>query len=362
MLLRPLSKRLRPATVTVLLGTVLLAGCRELPSVPDATGPTGLPGSTAPATNEGLGESDPQSPSPNVTSASPSPSGSESAVEASTPPSSSGGTEVAANVPPVPAAGTKPIPGNAVRIAEFVAECTFSHRLPDDPIVVPGLPGGSHSHDFFGNNVTDAMTNLGDLKGGKTNCAPNVDLSSYWAPTLMAAEKEVPPDSATFYYLGEGVSRDITAEIRPMPVGLKMVAGNAKATSEAESRSRWSCLHAGHVGASKDFVNCPAGTKLETYLDFPQCWDGKNLYRANSAHMAYPQADKCPSSHPIAVPKIRMVLRYPVSGDPAKLRLSSGDGLTMHADFMNAWNEEELSRRVRDCINRIVKCGPDGEY
>ena len=43
-----------------------------------------------------------------------------------------------------------------IRVAEFVADCPLSHRLPDDPIVFPGLPGASHSHDFFGNHATDA--------------------------------------------------------------------------------------------------------------------------------------------------------------------------------------------------------------
>lgn len=30
---------------------------------------------------------------------------------------------------------------NAIRVAEFPADCTYSHRLPDDPIIFPGLPG-----------------------------------------------------------------------------------------------------------------------------------------------------------------------------------------------------------------------------
>lgn len=32
----------------------------------------------------------------------------------------------------------------------------------------------------------------------------------------------------------------------------------------------------------------------------------------------------------------------------------------MHGDFFDAWPAEELARRVRDCINPIVKCGADG--
>jgi len=347
-------------TAVLLLGALLLTGCRDLPAAPGAAAATSSPVRTAPpATTTPAPTAKPDGSATAVLTTAPPGRG---GTPARTPSSAGAGAEPAPDVPPVPPAGTKPIPGGAVRVAEFVAECVFSHRLPDDPIVFPGLPGGSHSHDFFGNAVTNATTNLGDLRGGGTNCEPRVDLSSYWAPTLYVGGRPVPPDTATFYYLGEGVSREVTQRIQPMPLGLKVVAGNARATSDADSRARWSCLHAGHVGASKNFVTCPPGTKLETYLDFPQCWDGRHLYAPNSAHMAYPQADRCPASHPVPVPKLRMVLRYPVNGDPATFRLASGSGLTMHADFFNAWNESELARRVRDCVNRIVKCGPDGEY
>ncbi|MFE1957953.1 DUF1996 domain-containing protein [Streptomyces sp. NPDC059479] len=250
-----------------------------------------------------------------------------------------------------------------VRVAEFLAECKFSHRLPDDPIVVPGLPGGSHMHSFFGSHATDAYTNLGDLKGAATTCDPVVDLSAYWVPTLYVNNQPVEPTGTTFYYLGEGVSDDIIARTQPIPEGLKIVAGNAKATgpNDGDTRSRWSCLHAGQVNPSKDFVNCPAGTMLESYLDFPQCWNGRDLDSADhKSHMSYPVNNACPASHPVPVPKLRQVLRYPVNGDPSGFRLASGPGYTMHGDFFNAWPAGEMERRVRNCINPIIKCGANG--
>lgn len=76
--------------------------------------------------------------------------------------------------------------------------------------------------------------------------------------------------------------------------------------------------------------------------------------------MAYPVGGACPASHPVPVPKLRQVLRYPVSGDPAQLRLASGRGYTMHGDFFNAWPPAEMERRLRDCIRPIIKCGADG--
>jgi hypothetical protein len=76
--------------------------------------------------------------------------------------------------------------------------------------------------------------------------------------------------------------------------------------------------------------------------------------------MAYPVNFACPATHPVQVPKLRQVLRYPVNGNPAAFRLASGPGYTMHADFFNAWPTAEMDRRVRDCIRPVVKCGADG--
>lgn len=69
----------------------------------------------------------------------------------------------------------------------------------------------------------------------------------------------------------------------------------------------------------------------------------------------------CPASHPVPLPKIRQVVNFPISGvDASRIKLSSGPGYTYHMDFMNGWPAAEMERRVRDCINPIVKCGHNG--
>ena len=257
---------------------------------------------------------------------------------------------------------TNPPPANVVRVSEFLADCPFSHRLPDDPIVFPKMPGASHMHSFFGSTVTNAMSEVGDLLNANSNCNPSIDKSSYWVPTFYNGSTPVEPVTGIFYYLGEGVRNDLIAQAQPLPLGLRIVAGNAKATGPADNTiSRWSCLHAGQVGSSPDFVTCPAGTMLESYLDFPQCWNGRDLDSPDhKSHMAYPVGAACPPTHPVVVPKLRQVLRYPISGNPATFRLASGPGYTMHGDFFNAWPVAEMERRVRDCIRPIIKCGTDG--
>jgi hypothetical protein len=260
--------------------------------------------------------------------------------------------------------GAPPPPptGPIVRVAEFLADCPFSHRLPDDPIVYPGLPGASHMHSFMGSRVTDAYTDVTDLLNGASNCNPAVDTSSYWVPTFYVDNQPVEPVTGIFYYLGEGVSDAVREQTQPLPLGLRIVAGNARATApDATTNSRWSCLHHNEAGASKDFLTCPAGSMIESYLDFPQCWNGRDLDSADhKSHMAYPVNNGCPATHPVHVPKLRQVLRYPANGNPARFRLSSGAGFTMHGDFFNAWPAAEMERRVRDCIRPKIKCGVNG--
>ncbi|MDG6101624.1 DUF1996 domain-containing protein [Dactylosporangium aurantiacum] len=261
-----------------------------------------------------------------------------------------------------PTSNPTTIPPGAVRVAEFLADCPFSHRLPDDPIVFPGLPGASHMHSFFGSTVTNGNTTVNDLANGPSNCNPAVDKSSYWVPTLYQDGVAKEPVITTFYYLGEGVSDAVREQTQSLPYGLRIVAGNAKATApDATTISRWSCLHHNEAGAGKDFINCPADSMLESYLDFPQCWNGRDLDSADhKSHMAYPVNGACPATHPVPVPKLRQVLRYPVNGDPSRIRLSSGAGFTMHGDFFNAWPQAEMDRRVAYCIRLKVKCGADG--
>ncbi|GAA2542327.1 hypothetical protein GCM10010435_07450 [Winogradskya consettensis] len=254
------------------------------------------------------------------------------------------------------------VPPGAVRVAEFLADCPASHRLPDDPIIFPNLPGASHMHSFFGSETTKASTTVTDLINANSNCNPSIDKSAYWIPTFYNNDVPVEPTTGVFYYLGEGVSDALIATTQPFPLGLRIVAGNAKATGPDDNTiSRWSCLGAGDAGSSHDFVTCPAGSMLESYLDFPHCWDGVNLDSADhKSHMAYPVNNACPASHPVVVPKLRQVMRYPVNGNTAGFRLASGRGYTMHGDFFNAWPVDELARRVNDCIRPIIKCGANG--
>jgi hypothetical protein len=253
-----------------------------------------------------------------------------------------------------------------VRGSEFRADCQSSHRRGDDPIVKPGQAGASHVHEFFGNRTTNANSTLQSLAAGTTNCNPKVDLSAYWVPTVYKNGVAVPPESVIVYYQGITDPRNA----RPYPRGLKIVVGNAAATNPDQNPSaRWSCR--GYGPSSRDFMNCPAGSKLETYLDFPTCWDGRSLDSADHrSHMTFAPGglgSTCPSSHPVPVPRVEFLITYPVNGGGLSLggtrngvNVTNAPGYTFHGDFFNAWPAAELQRRVANCINAGYICGNDG--
>ncbi|MEZ4675169.1 MAG: DUF1996 domain-containing protein [Caldilineaceae bacterium] len=250
-----------------------------------------------------------------------------------------------------------PVAPHLPPIGEFVAFCAFHHRLMDDPIVFPGQPGASHSHEFMGNTTADAHATLETLLGGDTSCDPVGDRSSYWVPTLFTVDDQpVAIDHATFYYL---VHVDDPTTVQPYPQGLKIIAGNAKATEPAEAAHiKWSCLGAPD-SSTGEIVTCPANANLELLINFPDCWNGQDLDSADhKSHMAYSAAGACPATHPVVVPALQFKLRYATSGAPG-MRLASGPGYTAHADFFNAWEVAALENRLQ-CLHKLEKCGPAG--
>ena len=262
----------------------------------------------------------------------------------------------------------------AVRLHEvdrfFIISCSFSHAAPDDPIVYSGKPGRSHEHAFVGNVSTNAFSTPASLRSHATTCNHAGDDSAYWAPTLYAGGKPVPPREVTIYY-----SRLTAAPVKPFPAGLVMVAGNSHAVSpQRASVTSWECeqlksrayaprnrpplameaTSTPTTGAAS--VHCTAPTSLELVVRFPNCSNGKLDSADHKSHMAYSVGGRCPASHPIPVPEIKLVFRYPRI-DSSDLFLASGGLYSGHADFMNGWNKTALTKLVDGCLNLQRVCG-----
>lgn len=237
----------------------------------------------------------------------------------------------------------------------FVNVCGFSHRGPDDPIVSPGKPGASHDHSFVGNRTTSAFSTLGTLLAGSSTCDRPGHTAAYWMPTLLADGRPVPPRSSTIYY-----RRATLATVVPFPTGFRMIAGSALASGpQSPMVTSWSCGPVSGVQRSSSVPTCPPGraTTLRLRVTFPSCWNGRDLDAANhQSHLAYATRGRCPSTHPVGVPAITLIFRYPEI-QAQTYALASGPQYTAHADFFNAWDQAVLSRLVDDCLNALRHCG-----
>ncbi|MEU8231429.1 DUF1996 domain-containing protein [Actinoplanes sp. NPDC048967] len=265
-------------------------------------------------------------------------------------------------------------PGNAGNLPEFRADCRYSHRKADDPIVFPGLPGASHMHSFVGNKAVDANTVAGDLmKFTATTCKPAVDHSAYWVPTLYEAATREPVETTGFrvYYRSLRKNSD---GIMPMPNGLRMVAGDAKKKQPTPrgAQGQFYCAFYGpgdiNGVARSDNGNwpiCGEPASLHFMLQFPDCWDGKNLDSPHhKEHVAFGTDAGCPAGHPVRIPALTFDIAYGAKGSKAGYYLSSDpqgrSASSMHGDAFVMWNVGELNQRVRNCIAQRRTCDNDG--
>jgi Domain of unknown function (DUF1996) len=237
----------------------------------------------------------------------------------------------------------------------FVGSCAFSHMAKDDPIVFPGFAGLSHDHTFVGAVSTNASSTLRSLRASATTCKRPGETAAYWMPTLLQAGAPVAPRGATIYYRRRTMGR-----IRAFPAGLKVIAGDSRASSPQSTKvTFWNCGPQAGVAPSSSVPTCAGGrtTSLRLHVRFPDCWDGRTLDSADhKSHMAYSERRQCPADHPVAVPAVELIFRYPIAGG-ADVTLSSGGQYSAHADFFNAWNQGALTRLVNQCLNAFRHCG-----
>ncbi|SRR6266508_755768 len=256
--------------------------------------------------------------------------------------------------------GTAARPGGvttmrALQGVNFVGSCRFSHMLMDDPIVFPKQPGASHHHTFVGNTTTNAFSTLRSLLAAASTCRRAGETAAYWMPTLLLNGQSVEPRGATIYY-----RRRTLAPVRPFPAGFKMIAGSSHATEPQDLHvTFWNCGAAAGVRPSVQVPTCPAAraTSLRLHVNFPNCWDRRRLDSADhQSHMAYSLRGRCPATHPVAVPAVSLIFRYPIAGG-AGVSLASGGQYSAHGDFFNAWNQPTLASLVDGCLNALRHCG-----
>ena len=263
-----------------------------------------------------------------------------------------------------------PIPGTG---GAFRIICKPSHMNNDDPVVYPNQQGAAHHHTFFGNTSVNFKSDLMSFAttGNSTCSGGTMNRSAYWMPSMIdtASKTAIKPDVAIFYYKN---GRTPTGLINAPPKGLRMIAGNSKATSSTTSKANFTCLsRVPFYGWKTSIPACNVGETMQMHVAFPQCWDGKNLDSPDhQSHMAHTvrtltTANKCPTSHPIALPQVTVNFNYKVTAtnNPASWRLASDNyeaslpgGFSAHADWVNGWDEKFITGIVKNCLNKGVDC------
>ncbi|WP_157408296.1 DUF1996 domain-containing protein [Actinoplanes sp. N902-109] len=267
-----------------------------------------------------------------------------------------------------------PPPADAGNLAEFRADCTYSHRGADDPIVFPGLPGASHMHSFVGNKAVDADTQAADLQEfTATTCKPKQDHSAYWVPTLYDAKTGKPVETTGFRVYYRSLQKTSAGQM-PMPNGLRMIAGDAKKKEPTPrgAQGQFYCAYYGPgdidgVARSRNgnWPICDGVATLHFTLQFPDCWDGKHLDSPNHKdHVAFGAGNACPADHPVKIPALTFEIQYGVQGTADGYYLSSDpagrSASSMHGDAFVMWDPAAMNHRTKNCIVQRRTCNNDG--
>ena len=255
--------------------------------------------------------------------------------------------------------------------SNFGNTCNVSHHSRQDPIFEPEPPDG-HDHIFFGaENVMNADT--GDtLRGRLTSCnRRDVNSSAYWLPEvyrngsttpLQVDESKNLGDNTIYYRAGDVRNSGI---ITVFPSDFEVVARDDGGPGDV----RWSC-----DGTGRPLTEAPPATcstrLLKVNIQFPQCWDKVKVADREKKPEFLSMANRdgnCTFNGVKwrAVPQITMSLNFvlpttevgtiTVAGDDAdgQLRYTS-----MHADFMNGWNQAALADLVTNCITKVPQGTP----
>jgi hypothetical protein len=369
--------RIARAGLVAVVAAGAVAGCR--PSSPPAAAPVAAPAASS---------SSPSSPSPSASrsSSAAAPSVAASSAAAAVDKSPAAAAPAPGGWVPVDRAAWRkqvaayeatepdPAPADAGNLPEFRADCTYSHRKADDPIVFPGLPGASHMHSFVGNKAVDAGTTAADLqKFTATTCKPKVDHSAYWVPTLYdnATGKPVETTGFRVYYRS---LQDTSAGQMPMPNGLRMIAGDAKkkVPTPRGAQGQFYCAFYGPGdidgiarSTNGNWPVCGGDATLHYQMRFPDCWDGKHLDSPNHKdHVAFGTNNACPADHPVKIPSLTFDIQYGAKGSKAGYYLSSDPGgksaSSMHGDAFVSWDTAAMNQRVKNCIVQRRTCDNDG--
>jgi Domain of unknown function (DUF1996) len=233
----------------------------------------------------------------------------------------------------------------------FLAVCGPTQVKQVDPIVERGVFPSMHMHTFYGHYGVDQNTTISGLtSGGTTACHLSDDSSAYWAPTAYRTDtgQQVVPKNAFAYYLGT-----VGENVRSIPAGLEMVGGDKNATGPnqigSELITRFACNNGIYKALPYDCRPYGSSAFVEAIVVFPYCWDGTGL---TPDDVKYGDKDgTCPAMYPIKLAQLRLNQKFKGFQRGDLLSFSSGDGYTLHADFMNGWKQNKMDSLTAGCLD-----------
>jgi Domain of unknown function (DUF1996) len=258
----------------------------------------------------------------------------------------------------------------------FVARCGLpnGHRNSDNFMVTPGKRNGAqHVHNYVGNLSTDADSTDDSLHAAGTSCDRDNKSTFFWPVVRDTSQQGDDADSDGGGRDGNfgKILQEKTVDLRflgnseekviAMPDDLTIIMGDAKAKTNGSTNAnaQWTCTGFENRVTDK-YPLCPAGSDLVRVLEFPSCWDGKNLDSADHrSHVAFPGDDgRCGDGFK-AIPRLRETLTYNrPNGRNFALDTfpdQQHDPSTDHADFMNIVSDD-VGKLAADCINSGRNC------
>ncbi|KAJ3812276.1 hypothetical protein F5876DRAFT_37761 [Lentinula aff. lateritia] len=267
-----------------------------------------------------------------------------------------------------------------------------------DPILSPGAVSG-HTHSVVGGSNFGMNITTDSLRDSECTSMPiEEDKSNYWYPHLYFQYVPPYPHSPlpwnnlqlyavslrnNFALLTINVSPDYLFNdaadgqpntVQAFPDNFRMISGDMtlrsyNASSYAQQAVTFLCLDFNGVSTKYNMlppVSCPSG--LRAQINFPMCWDGKNLDSADhKSHVAFPSggpdSGTCDDpAFPVTIPRV-FIEGYWSTGEWDAIRdtdalnstqpyvFSYGDptGYGYHADFYNGWESGVLQNVLDKC-------------
>jgi hypothetical protein len=264
--------------------------------------------------------------------------------------------------------------------SNFGTTCDVSGHSDEDPIFEPD-DGHGHDHIFFGAtfpDVTNADTGDTLRVGHDTTCHRTDNFSAYWLPEVyrngsatplpVDLDSKILGDNTIYYRAGDVRNSGI---ITTFPSDFEIVARDDGGPGEV----KWSCDRTDRPLTEAPPATCSTRL-LKVNIQFPQCWDKVQVDDSEEKPEFLRMANRdgnCTFNGVKwrAVPQITMSLTFmlpttnvgtiTVAGDDPMGHATQLPYTSMHADFMNGWNQASLSDLVTKCIKNVPQGTPQDQ-